>query len=64
MIDLANEFYVYRSESSDLTDIELLGIVGTSIQTIRTPTDLYFGVIEPLATSSAYTLIREPIIEN
>jgi hypothetical protein len=56
----SNEFYVYRVDSSSTTDMELLSLVGTSIQTLRVDDSLYFGVAEPVSVAGV-TLIREPI---
>jgi hypothetical protein len=63
MIDLANEFYVYRCTIPNISDIELLGLVGTSIQTLRVNGEVYFGVTDPLVDNPGYTLVREPVVE-
>lgn len=57
----SNDLYVYQATDFSLTDLELLTLVGTSIQTLRVGDALYFGTSEPVS-GSGYILIREPIV--
>lgn len=57
-----NSLYVYQANNGSLSDSELLGLVTTSVITLRIGQSLYFGAPD-LMESTEFTLIREPLVE-
>jgi len=55
-------YYVYQANDGTLTDLELLGLVTTSVNTLRIGESLFFGA-PTFMESNEFTLVREPLVE-
>lgn len=61
-MNFANSLFVYKADDATLTDLQLLALTGTSVQTQRTRTELYFATYDEIS-GSGFNKVRDPIPE-
>lgn len=55
-----SSLYVYQADNGSLTDLELLELIKTSVQTARSGGNLYFAC-DSLISGPGFSLVREPV---